>query len=143
MIFSNKSVVGLFDNDKDVEKALGELHKHGFGEENDDEINVLEHPFNVPAGPGENVEQATEGSTVQAATAAGSQAVPLPGQTPADTYNDLEKRLHSLGVSRDEATYYAQQAARGTTLVVVKTDSDRATNVSHIMEQTNARSSIS
>lgn len=143
MIFDNKTVVGLFDNDTDVEQTLTELRKHGFGEENNDQIKVLEHPLDMPTGPGDKVEQATEGATVQAASAAGSQAVPVPGQTPADTHRDLEKKLHNLGVSSNETEYYAQQAVRGNTLVVVKTDSDRATKVSSIMEQTNTRSSIS
>jgi hypothetical protein len=35
-LFSNKTIVGLFDNEEELGQALSKLHKQGFGEEEDE-----------------------------------------------------------------------------------------------------------
>jgi hypothetical protein len=143
-LFDSKVVVGLFDNDEDLDQAVAKLQEHGFGQ-GDDEIQLVD---------GRRLPQETPASTqnqrivVSPATGSGGQ---LAGSVAAFDLGDadmnetnLETRLTEMGVDNEEATFYARQVKRGNALVIVETDEEeRGIEALNIMKQANAKGSIS
>jgi len=146
-LFGKKIVVGLFDNDEDVNQAVETLQQRGFGED-DDEIQLVdEHRLaqekpvptrnqRIVASPGMGSGGTARGSAVLLDTASDEQ------QRANETI--IENKLIDIGLEGEEATFYAQQLSRGNKLVVVEVDDeDEAAEALGIMKQANAKASIS
>jgi hypothetical protein len=146
-LFSNKTVIGLFDNQEDLGQALSKLHKQGFGEKEDDLVLIDEHhlaganPF-MQQGLMEQGQQfivaPASSSGVGGAAVVGDASMPDEVSETA-----LEEKLTDLGIDESEADFYARQVNRGNTLLVVETDDEQAQKVYDIMREANGKSSIS
>jgi hypothetical protein len=145
-IFNDKTVVGLFDTDQAVEVAITELHKQGFGQE-EDEIRIVDEnrlSQETPIGP------LTQGAGA---------AIPGPGPTrpvgpletkeleptipeSAATERKVKELLTDKGFGNEEASFYAQHVRRGSALVIVKTTEEQAPKALDIMKRANAKASM-
>lgn len=140
-IFNQKNVIGLFDRDKDVEKVVDALQKRGFGEDNDDEIRIIDRhrlPQEIPVDVPEQ--------QIIPQTGTGHSPLPGPGGTMFDPIDDagiesesiqdtVREYLVSMGLGDEEARFHAMHVARGSSLVVVDTTKDRAVEAEEVMSQ--------
>jgi len=138
MILNKTTVVGLFDNDKDVEKAVTALQKEGFGKD-DNKIRIVdehrlaqETPIDVPqksfVQPGETIAEPATAGTIANKTAVSEQSA--------------RESLMKLGLDQEEAEFHARHVTRGSSLVVIEADEARAPEAEKIMAQANARISV-
>lgn len=149
-IFNETVVVGLFDSAKDAEKAVTDLDKQGFSPQSDDEIEVIDKT-NLEGGIPIDKQGEGEGVAVPPPTGTAGPVGPVtpskPVETPEADVRSIEMsvkdRLTDRGVDDEEAEYFARQAARGNTLIVVETSKERAPKALNILEQANARGAIS
>jgi hypothetical protein len=142
-LFSNKTVVGLFDNEEELGQALSKLHKQGFGEEEDELVLINQHYL---AGENPFMQQEKQVIAAPVSSSSGGMGAVIDGDVPAESnipQTALEERLMDLGVDEEEVGFYTQEVKRGNTLVVVQTDDEKATQVQNIMRQEAAKSSIS
>lgn len=142
-IFNHKTVVGLFDNDKDVEQAVAQLQESGFGQEGDDSLQIIdehrlaqETPIDAPgrkiiARPGPGVASAGPAVEFNPVTEAGTEA----SNIERSTYQALTDR----GLGDEEASFYARQVTRGNSLVIAETTKERAAKAADIMNQAGAK----
>lgn len=142
----NKTVVGLFDNDAQVEQAVKELQKEGFGQQDNERISVIdEYRLTEEIPLDEYGQQKITPAAASGTGSAGLPTIPTPvvqsdSQSIENAVNDL---LNDLGVGEEEATFYARQVARGNKLVIVEVGEDQAAEVLRIMQQAHGRGSIS
>lgn len=137
-IYNNETVVGVFDNDKNVEQAVNKLEEMGLSQD-DDEIQVVDQ---------NRMGQESTVDTPVAASPAPGTAGPGPAIVTSKTADqdnqilnveaDVENMLTKLDVDGEEATFYARQVARGAKLMIVKTDSEHAPLALDIFKQTGA-----
>ncbi|MBN1995152.1 MAG: hypothetical protein JW953_20845 [Anaerolineae bacterium] len=142
-LFSNKTVVGLFDNQEDLGQALSKLHQQGFGEEEDELILVDQDHV---AGENPFLQQEKQVVVPPLPTSGDGISAVLDNDIPADDEipeTVLEEKLMDLGIGEKEVGFYARQVKRGNTLVVVETDDEKAQQAYDIMRHFNAKSSVS
>lgn len=147
MLFSNeKYVIGLFDNDQDVEEAVQILQDHGFGAEDEDELQILDQ--NRLAGETPIVEERLSDQTggVITAPAETGRTVPVVSTSATESTNrtvgaerNIQEQLTGYGLSDEEAAFYARHLLQDGLLVVVETDADRISEAVEAMKKTNAR----
>lgn len=139
-IFNEKTVVGLFDNDSAVEEALSTLQERGFGEEDEDDIRVIdqnrlpiETPINQPVQSSGPILPGTADAAASRSTVVSS------GEEPdrATVRAEVKRNLADLGLSEDESDFFADHVSRGNPLVIVETSADRAQEALDIMQQAN------
>lgn len=149
-IFGERVVVGLFDNAKDAEKAVTDLDEHGFSPQSDDKIEVIDQT-NLEDGIPIDKQGEGEGVAVPPPTGTAGPVGPVTPTKPveipeADAQSievSVKDKLTNWGVDEEEADYFARQAARGNTLIVVETSKDQASKALDILEKANARGAIS
>ena len=140
-MFSNRIVIGLFDNQEDLGHALSKLHKQGFGEE--EELVFINEDHVVGES---SVRQQDEPFVVSPSSVSETETKAILDDDPLAEDNipgiALEEKLMDLGIDEKEVSFYARQVKRGNTLVIVETD-DKAQQAHDIMHQFNAKSWIS
>jgi hypothetical protein len=134
------TIIGVFDNDADLERALNQLNQAGF----EDDLRVID-----PARPTRpNVsDEAMLGGIGAANTPAGSgsgNALPyvVPPFITTDEANRGEDILGVLGeydLEQDEADYYVQRIQKGGKLVIVKTEDEQRDFVQDVMRRSQAQ----
>jgi hypothetical protein len=142
-LFSNKTAVGLFDNEEELGQALSKLHKRGFGEEEDELVLINQ---NYLAGENPFMQQEKQVIAAPVSSSSGGMGAVIKQDIPQNdniSQTVLEERLLDLGVDEEEVGFYTQQVKHGNTLVVVQTDDEKATQVQDIMRQDAAKSSVS
>ncbi len=143
-IFNDKVAVALFDNDKDVEDAVQELHDRSFGAEQEDEIQIIDQArlsVETPSkGPVADVADIPRRGT---SGAAGRTAVGVAGSSePQQIEVNVSNTLVDLGIGREEADFFGRHVARGSAVVVVDTTEERAQEALEIMKKHNARGEV-
>lgn len=136
------TIIGVFDNDADLERALNQLNQAGF--END--LRVVDPAR--PARPNISDEAMLGGIGAANTPVAGGtgNAAPIPyivpGLVNAGADNRGENILGILGeydLEQDEADYYAQRIQKGGKLVIVKTEEDHRNFVEDVMRRAHAQ----
>jgi hypothetical protein len=143
MIFNNKTVVGLFDNDKDMETALDQLQKLGFGPEDEASLEIIDQyrlaqETPIDALGGEIPAQPKRGLVVDGA-AVGYNPITDAGLE----IGNIEQRTHEVltdrGLGDEEAWFYARQVARGNSLIIIETDQEQTVEAADLLKQAGAR----
>jgi hypothetical protein len=142
-IFHNKEkVVGLFDNERDVEQTVARLQELGLSE-NDGQFEIIDKNRLESKIPLQESEPDTQSSqrAVGTGTAVGPMGVTRSEFVETPTVETKAKeRLTHLGIGEEEATFFA----RHSTVVVVETGSSvQADEVARLMQTGNARVSKS
>ncbi|MDX1520890.1 MAG: hypothetical protein R3264_04640 [Anaerolineae bacterium] len=145
-IFSTeKVIVGLFDNENDVEKTVNELSKHGFGGEDSDEtVEVYERARFEPVDVDDEevIVQPSPGT----GGPAGMTAVTKPtGQanTDHDTIRQqIADELQREGIDAEQSRFFAERVARGGTLVFVKAAGDRISEATNIIQENSSKEPV-
>lgn len=144
-IFNDKTVVALFDADKNVEKAVAQLQAHGFGSKDEQEIQIVdkhrlsqEMPINVSGeGPmlraNRGVTAGAPATVYQPAAKAGTEAAAIE--------RSAHQVLFELGLNSEEAAFFARHVARGNSLVIVDTTKERANEALNIVQQFGVKAS--
>ena len=125
-------IIGLFEDDRNLECAVNGLYERGFTR---DEIKII-NPSHVSPEARDYLQDQQVGASARRRFA-GSVAAAWPWATPIDPTGLLTK----LGVPKAEACFYAVNVKRGNRLVIVQTYHERATEAQHILRQANARTS--
>ena len=146
-IFHNKEkVVGLFDNERDVEQTVARLQELGLSE-NDGQFEIIDKNRLESKIPLQESEPDTQSSprAVGTGTAVGPMGVTRSEFVETPTVETKAKeRLTHLGIGEEEATFFARHIARHGTVVVVETGSRvQADEVARLMQTGNARVSKS
>jgi hypothetical protein len=125
-----RTVVGLFDNSQDLEQALKELQARGFGE---DEINIQQDPI-----IGQDKKLVADPDTGEVS------GVMLDSDSPAASNSGVVVELGDpigtlvdMGVSSEDAHFYAEGVKQGGTLLIVQTDNERIPEVVNVMSMAN------
>ena len=151
----NNTVVSIFSNRQQAEKAVDELRRQGF----DREISII----SKDEGKYENenfsmkktdsiADSATTGSALGgiAGLAAGAGMLAIPGIGPilamgpiagllaGAAAGGIAGGLIDLGIPEEESRKYEEQIKQGNTLVAVQTSDDRAQQASEILRENNA-----
>jgi hypothetical protein len=138
-----KTVVGLFTDVQNVERALDELHRRGFGGGGIDIVNrdTLNWPDQTEAARQE------EPAILDPLGSAGSDMeFTVPGEeviAPDLRSSNLRRALSSIGVSREQAPLYTASVQHGGTLIIVQTEEERISEVLDIMRQADVRRTTS
>lgn len=144
--FSNsKTVVGLFDNDKDVERAINELADHGFGGENsDDTVEVIDRYLFSDGDISAQV------IAVPIPSTGGSTGAGIVIDSGAENKSNssamveqIQKILTDMNVDQEQATFYANRVARGGSLIVVESDAERIAEALNILTRVSTKGSVS
>ena len=161
-----KTVVGLFENYMDAERAVNDLSARGFGR---NEISVAARDNvlrdRVVGGKEEAVAESAGAGAVGGAAVGGLAgllvglgALAIPGIGPVVAAGTLATALGStaagagigaaaggligalvgLGIPEEDAHFYAEGVKRGGVLVTVQTSDDRAQEALNILRQSNA-----
>jgi hypothetical protein len=135
ILHKNKTIVGIFDDDQEAERAINLLSQQGFGvKDNGDHIEVIDqHRF------------AASGTIVDEVLAVppplGANNPPGMGVNRDSRYNPTEMEqaikydLLDRGLEEDEAGYFARHVIRGGVLLVLETNEERAAQASAVIEQ--------
>jgi hypothetical protein len=140
---STKTIIGLFSDPKEMEKALMDLHEQGFGEEEE----------NLQVINGEQVEQQPQIMIAAPVSSPGQIAagsVPLvvdelvedAGVDGPQQQRNMQERFKKMGLDDEEATFYAQNLARGSTVVVLETDEEHVAQAMETLDQFRARAVV-
>jgi hypothetical protein len=137
-------VVGSFKNNEDAAEAINNLNRHGFAQQEASEVIVLDQsdlPETAIAAP----------NTARTGPSQASAQDAQPGVVVSPTQNSpikpseesWKETLVNLGVDDAEAAVYAQQAAQGNPLIIIRTNQERAEEALSILEQADGWASIS
>jgi len=141
-----EKVVGLFDNQRDVEKTVAKLHEKGLGKD-DGGFEIVDKNRLTSKMPLQQSEPDTQSSqrTVGTGTAVGPMGVTRGEFVETPTVESkAKKRLTRLGIDDEEATFFARHIARQSAVVVVEVDSsEQADEVARLMQAAHARVSRS
>lgn len=141
LLKNNKTIVGLFDNDKYMEEAITKLQEQGFGKDNE-KFHIIDEAHLKQQAPAVTPTPTIPSGQPHAGTVPVSNVDDLmPGEdnTPVRIERSVYDMLTDLGLEEAEATFYARHVARGSSLVVLKTDQEHASKAIGIMEQFDAR----
>jgi hypothetical protein len=142
-IFNNSTVVGLFDNGKDVENALARLQEYGFGRDDEDEIQIIDEHRLAQELPVDTLGQRIIAQPDHGLAAGSPAAVYDPDSQAGVAAGTLERNaqevLTGMGIGESEASFFARHIARGNPVVVVDTTEERASEAFKIMREANAR----
>jgi hypothetical protein len=135
-------VVGSFKNSEDASEAINNLNRHGFAQQEVSEVIVLDQT-DLP----ETAIAAPNSATPSHVSAQDAQPGVVVSATPdgdeRESEGSWEETLVSLGVDNVKAAIYAQHAARGNPLVIIRTNQERAEEALKILEQADGWASIS
>jgi hypothetical protein len=140
-IFNSKTVVGLFDNDQAVEQAVSRLQKLGFGEEEEDAIQIIDQHRLAQEAPVEVASQEVITQPGKGVTAGGRVAVfdtKASGQGSA-AEQEIFEFLTGQGLDEEEARFFSQHMSSGNKLVVVETTKERAGEAGEAMKEASAK----
>lgn len=136
------TIIGVFDTDADLERALNQLNEAGF--END--LRVVDPTR--PASPNVTDETVLGGIGAANTPVAGGtgNAAPFPYIVPgfvsadaADRGEDVLGLLGEYDLDQDEADYYAQRIQKGGKLVIVQTEEEHRDFVEDVMRRARAQ----
>jgi hypothetical protein len=139
-----KTVVGLFNNDQDIERAVNNLYTHGFDENEDSELTAIDLSYlsefmgKISATP-----VTTAGVNNSSNSIVREDSATSPDSNTTFIPPDLKEALIDLGVGHKEIAFFTQQAAHGGALIVIKTSEEQIQEALKIMKQANARTFIS
>lgn len=138
-------VVGLFDNERDVEQTITQLQELGLNQDVEFELidkNRLENK--IPLQESDPDTQSSQRS-VGRGTYVGPSGVTRSEFVETPTVETKAKeRLTHLGIDDEEAAFFARHIARHSTVVVVQAGSPvQADEVARVMQSPNARVSRS
>lgn len=141
-IFNSKTVVGLFDRGKDIEKAIDQLQKQGFGQDDEKEVRIIDERHLAQEMPVDVVGQRIIAQPDKGLAAGNPAVLYDPGSQAGVEAGTVERNaqevLTRLGIDDREASFFAQHIARGNSVVVVETSEERAAEALKIMQQANA-----
>jgi hypothetical protein len=139
-------VVGLFDNERDVEKTMAKFHELGLSQD-EGGFEIVDKNRLTSKMPLQQSEPDTQSSqrTVGTGTAVGPMGVTRSEFVETPTVESKAKeRLTHLGIDDEEATFFARHIARQSAVVVVEADSsEQADEIARLMQAANARVSRS
>jgi len=144
-IFDGKTIVGLFDRERDAERAIAELERAGFDTKDEKKLCVLERhrlEQQAPApvrGKGEPPPPPL-GTRVPESLVGGTYNPAIPaGDEPVSVEKAVRDRLTRAGIPEAEAGFLARNVAEGAVLVLVETSKDRAAAAWDLLAQADAR----
>jgi hypothetical protein len=121
-----RTVVELFEGSQELEQVLNKLHSRGFGE---DEINIQQDPI-----IGQDKKLVADPDTGEVS------GVMLDPRSPASSESSVVVEmgdpigtLVDMGVSSEDAHFYAEGVKQGGTLLIVQTDDKRAVEALKVM----------
>lgn len=133
------TIIGVFDNDADLERALNQLNKAGF----EDDLRVIDPAR--PARPNLSEETLLGGLGAANSPTVSGTGNPLPYVAPfvtTDEDSPVEDVMGILGgydLEQDEADYYFQRVQNGGKLIVVKTEDEHQDFVRDVMRRAHAQ----
>ena len=134
------TVIGIFDNDSDLEVALNRLYDKGFNDVRVVDRSREQDTTNIPAGA--FVPGAPNGATSQTAPNAiypGAFIVPGFFNLENDVINsDYLMTNLDMPMSDEEANFYSNAVRNGGRLLIVDTDDDHTDMVWSVMRNSNA-----
>ncbi|MCB0168286.1 MAG: hypothetical protein KDI79_28925 [Anaerolineae bacterium] len=139
LLSNRKTVVGIFDEDANVEQAIEGLQALGYGLKSDDISIIDQHQLDpeVPENFGVGIQPISTGGQVYPAAVPTVQAQPESGnyEPTLHTVRRLEETLVDAGVGDEEADFFAQRVIHGAKLVVVQVKPDDVPAVEQIFEE--------
>jgi hypothetical protein len=133
------TIIGMFDNDADLERALNQLNKAGF----EDDLRVIDPARTTrPNVSDETLLGGIGAANSPTVTGTGN---PLPFVAPfvaTDENSQEEDVLGILGgydLEQDEAEYYFQRIQKGGKLIIVKTEGEHQDFVRDVMRRAHAQ----
>jgi hypothetical protein len=136
-IFKSKAVVGLFDNDAMVNRAVKALQARGFGQIDDEKIKLVDrHRLSqeMPATTDEQflVAPVTSGSSKTGAVVPTSESIAAESDI---IESSVFEELTGHGIDKEEAHFFARQVVHGAKLVIVEVDDGEAESALEAMKQ--------
>ncbi len=134
------TIIGVFDNDADLERALNQLHAAGF----EDDIRVVDPARLSP--PNVSDETLLGGIGAVNSPASSGSGTPLPAVVPAFINQDelltgenITGILSDYDLTAEEADYYADRAQKGSRLLIVRAEDEHHNFISEIMRRAHAQ----
>jgi len=140
-LFNNKkTIVGLFDNDKDMEDAITKLQEQGFGKD-DEKLHIIDEQHLKKQAPTMTPSATIPAGQPHAGTVPVGVDDVISGEDneAARVERNTHEMLKDFGLEEAEATFCARHVARGSSLVVLETDEEGAPKAIGIMEQFDTR----
>jgi hypothetical protein len=140
---NNETVLGLFGNTKNMEKAINNLSEQGLVNDEEklqiiDEQHLKQQAPDIATAPSV-VPQQAHTDTVPV----GIEEIIKSGE---DNANRVERNSHDMltdfGLDDAEAKFYARHVARGNSLVILEIDKEQASKATDILEQFDATTLI-
>lgn len=134
------TIIGVFDNDSDLEQALNQLNQAGFA----DDLRVIDPARNTMPNVSDETYLGGIGAVNSSVNAGVTAPIPYvvpgfmdAGDTPAG--DDVTSPLNDLNLTAGEADYYAERLRRGGKLIVIDTEDEHRDFVWDIMRRSHAQ----
>lgn len=142
-IFNKTTVVGLFDNDQAVEKAVAQLQEHDLDRGDDTALQIIDDNRLTQELPSEAAGRKAVSQPGTNVAAGGPAVLFTPSKDVGSEATNIEQGAYDLltdrGLGKEEASFYARHVARGNKLVILETGEDKAAQASDIMRAAGAR----
>ncbi|MBI1879704.1 MAG: hypothetical protein HYR94_16035 [Chloroflexi bacterium] len=137
-----RTVVGLFSNEANIEQVLNNLQDSGFYDRKETEVILIDQNYLIQTlaeAPYLKITETSHGGRDASAILGAADArLPLASAETFSASNIIDT-LTDMGIENEEAAYFALQVTRGNPLLAIRTNQEHAEEVLRIVEKADAR----